>query len=288
MSQVLVIGGSGRIGREVATQLAAARTSVRIMTRDPDTADVPPDAEIVRGDLTVPESLDACARGVDAIFLVWTAPQAAVAPALARLARGARRIVFLSAPIKTPHPFFQASLPNPMSVLHEDIEQRLDESGAEWTILRPGMFSSNALMWWAPQIQRGDVVRWPYLSAPTAPIDERDVASVAARVLLDDAHVRADYVLTGPESLTQREQLSIIGDAIGRSLTLHDLPEAEARREWAATWPAPVIDMLMKSWAAALGQPAYVTDHVATLTGTPARTFRVWASEHAGAFRAHA
>jgi hypothetical protein len=36
---------------------------------------------------------------------------------LQRIARHARRIVFLSAPLKTPHPFFQRPQPNPNSEL---------------------------------------------------------------------------------------------------------------------------------------------------------------------------
>src|ERR1017187_7200977 len=51
-----------------------------------------------------------------------------------------------------------------------------ETSGCQWTFLRPGMFAANALWWWASQIRAGDVVRWPYLAAPTAPIDERDIA----------------------------------------------------------------------------------------------------------------
>src|SRR4030095_8385316 len=105
------------------------------------------------------------------------------------------------------HPFFQASLPNPSSALHEGNERLIQQSGVEWTILRPGMLASNAVGWWAPQIRRGAVVRWPYLAAPTAPIDERDIASVALRALLDTGHAGAEYVLTGPESLSQFEQI---------------------------------------------------------------------------------
>ena len=60
----------------------------------------------------------------------------------------------------------------------------------------------------------------------------------------------------------------------------------ETRREWAATWPPPVVEMLLTSWHAAIGHPAYVTESVAALTGIPARTFFDWASDHAQAFRA--
>ena len=55
------------------------------------------------------------------------------------------------------------------------------------------------------------MVRWPYGAAETAPIDERDIAAVAAPALCEDGHAGGDYVLTGPESLSQAEQVSIIG-----------------------------------------------------------------------------
>ena len=286
MNRILVIGGTGHIGRTVVTQLTAAAAHVRVMVRDPDTAGLPPEVEVLRGDLTVPETLDESLRGIEAVFLVWTAPPAAAGPALERITTHARRIVYLSAPLKTPHPFFQASLPNPSSILHEDIERFIQLSGVPWTFLRPGMLASNALGWWAPQIRRGDVVRWPYLAAPTAPIDERDIASVAVRALLENGHAGAEYVLTGPESLTQFEQVSTIGRAIGRALSIEEMSPEEARREWAPTWPAPVVNMLLTSWHAAIGQPACVTNSVAEVTGTPARTFSSWAGDHAQAFRA--
>jgi uncharacterized protein YbjT (DUF2867 family) len=100
------------------------------------------------------------------------------------------------------------------------------------------MFAANALRWWASQIRAGDVVRWPYLAAPTAPVDERDIAAVAVRALREDGHARAEYVLTGPQSLTQFEQVSTIGRVIGRLLRTEEMSPDEARREWLPTWPA--------------------------------------------------
>ena len=286
MNRILVIGGTGNIGRHVVTQLTAAGADVRAMVRNAETAGLPPQVDVRPGDLTVPDTLDESFQGIEAVFLVWTAPPAAVAPALERITRHTRRIVYLSAPLRTPHPFFQASLPNPSAALHEEVERLIQQSGLEWTFLRPGMLASNALGWWAPQIRTGDVVRWPYLAAPTAPIDERDVASVAVRALLGHGHAGAEYVLTGTQSLTQFEQVSTIGRAIGRALNIQEMSPDEARREWAPAWPAPVVEMLLTSWAAAIGQPAYVTDTVAEVTGAPARTYFDWACDHAEAFRA--
>jgi uncharacterized protein YbjT (DUF2867 family) len=282
MKRILVIGATGTIGRQVVSQLLATDAQVRALTRNPDAAGLPPAVEVVRGDLTVPSTLDEGLDGVDAVFLVWTAPAGAAPAAVDRIAQKARRLVFLSAPHRTPHPFFQQ--PNPVAAMHAEIERLIEASGLRWTFLRPGMFAANALSWWAPQIHAGDVVRWPYGDAPTAPIDERDIAAVAVRALLEDGHDGAEYVMTGPQSLSQREQVATIGEVIGRPLRFDEMSPDEARQEM--HFPAPALNMLLNAWAAALGQPALVTSTVEEITGRPARTFRDWATDHAGEFRA--
>jgi uncharacterized protein YbjT (DUF2867 family) len=284
MKPILVIGATGNVGRHVVTQLAATGAQVRAMVRNPDTARLPPHVEVMRGDLTVPETLDGCLDGIDAVFLVWVAGPATVAPVLERIAKQARRIVLLSAPLKTAHPFFQQ--PNPLRDLFAQIEHRIESSGLEWTFLRPGMFDATSLNWWAPQIRAGNVVRWPHLGVPTAPIDERDIAAVAVRTLCEDGHAGAEYVLTGPQSLSQFEQVSTIGSVIGRSLRTEEISPDEARRELLKIMPAPAINMLLDAWAAASGLPALVTSTVAEITGAPTRTFLEWATDHAAEFRA--
>lgn len=280
---ILVTGATGRVGRHVVDELLRAGVRVRALTRRPEAAGLPAGVEVVRGDLTAPESLDAALDGARAVFLVWTAPPAAVPAALDRIAAHTRRVVLLSSPHRTPHPFFQQ--PNAMARFHADLEARIAGAGLETAIVRPGMFASNTLMWWAPAIRSGDVVRWPYGAAEIAPIDERDIAAVAARALQDDGHVGADYVITGPQTLTQAEQVAIVGAALGRTLRFEEMTPDAFRRETAGTWPPPAVEMLLNAWRAAVGHPAYVTSTVESVTGSPARTFREWASDHADAFR---
>jgi uncharacterized protein YbjT (DUF2867 family) len=147
------------------------------------------------------------------------------------------------------------------------------------------MLDINARNWWAPQIRAGaGVVRWPYAAAPTAPIHERDIAAVAVRALCEEGHAGAEYVLTGPQSLSQFEQILTIGRVIGRSLRIEEISPNEARRELLALMPAFIVNMLLDAWAAGIGQPALVTSTVAEITGAPARTFRDWATDHAAEF----
>ncbi len=283
MQRTLIIGATGRVGREVISELVSRDVWVRALARDPDSANLPEPIEVVRGDLTIPASLDRSFDDVDNVFLLWCAAATTVAPVMARMAKHVRRVVFLSAPHRTAHPFFQQ--PNPVARLHAEIERLIETSGMQWAFLRPGMFAANARLWWASQIRADSVVRWPYAEALTAPIDERDIAAVAARMLCEEGHSGEDYVLTGPESLSQSEQVRIIGEVIGRSLRLEEISPEEARRELLTVTSLPVINMLLNAWEAAVGQPALVTATVAEITGRPARTFREWVVDHTDNFR---
>ena len=280
---VLVTGATGRVGRAVVAELLGAGVPVRALTRRAATAGLPASVEVVAGDLTVPDSLDSALQGVGAVFLLWTAPPGTAPAVVERLAARTRRVVFLSSPHQTPHPFFQQ--PNPMARFHAEIERLIAAAGLQSTFIRPGMFASNAQFWWGPAIRDSDVVRWPYGAAETAPIDERDIAAVAARALYEDGHTGGDYVLTGPESLSQAEQVSVIGAALGRQIRFEELSPEEFRRETAGRWPAPVVDMLLAAWGATIGRPAFVTSTVADVVGSPPRTFRQWVADHAAAFR---
>jgi uncharacterized protein YbjT (DUF2867 family) len=217
------------------------------------------------------------------VLLVWVVPATTAPAAVERIAKHAPRITLLTAPLKTAHPFFQQ--PNPSRDVAEQIERVIETSGMEWTFLRAGMFAGNARHFWGRSIRAGGVVRWPYLNAPTAPVDERDLAAIAVRTLCEDGHAGAEYVVTGPQSLTQAEQMHIIGRAIGRSLRVEEMSLDEARSELLPVLGSPaVVNMLLNAWAAAIGQPAFVTSTFADLTGALPRTFREWAIDHAAEF----
>ncbi len=66
MHPILVTGATGRIGRAVVAELLAAGVPVRALTRRPDADGLPAAVEVVAGDFTVAESLDAVLEGVRA------------------------------------------------------------------------------------------------------------------------------------------------------------------------------------------------------------------------------
>ncbi len=94
MKRILIIGATGNVGRQVIPELMATDSRVRALVRNPDSANLPAEVEIVGGDLTIPDTLDQSLDDVDVVFLVWGAPAEGVAPALAQITKRAQRIVF--------------------------------------------------------------------------------------------------------------------------------------------------------------------------------------------------
>jgi uncharacterized protein YbjT (DUF2867 family) len=275
----LVTGATGNVGRHVVSGLLAAGSAVRAVTRQPAAADLPGGAEIVQADLSDPRSLEGHLDGVEAVFLVWPFFTADAAPTvLDIMAKHARRVVYLSA----------------MSVRDDrgpqdngiwgQIEQLIEQSDLAWTFLRAGGFAANTLIW-AGQIRDQGIVRWPYGGAARSLIHERDIAAVAAAVLTGDGHTGAKYVLTGPEAVTQAEQVHLIGEAIGNPVRWEELPRRAARRQLLASWGnAAFVDHALDYWASLVAEPEQVTSAVQDVTGFPARTFRQWAADHAADF----
>ncbi len=273
---VLVTGATGNVGRHVLSGLLERGVEVRALVRDPAAARLPEGVEAVRGDLTRPGTLEDAAAGVASVFLLWPGFGAADAPAAVdAVARHARRIVYLSASAgpenRRPDGFWG------------EIEELVERTGLEWTFLRAGGFAANTLGW-ADQIRDG-VVRWPYGQAGRSLIHEADIAEVAVRALTEDGHVGAAYTLTGPEVLTQAEQVAVIGRAVGRDVRWEEQPVDEAREQLLAAWGDPsYADMALAAWAAMVDDPEHVTTTVQDVTGTPARTFHQWALDHAADF----
>jgi uncharacterized protein YbjT (DUF2867 family) len=276
---ILVTGATGNVGHHVATQLTEAGITVRALSRDPSSPRLPAGVTAVRGDLTDPDSVRNAAAGADAAFLVWPFLTAQGAEAAVKAIAGqVSRMVYLSA-----ISVHDGASPEENGVWGQ-VEQVIRHYAAEWTFLRAGGFAANTLAW-ADQIRSTGVVRWAHGQAARSLIHERDIADVAARVLADGKHAGASYVLTGPEAVTQADQVRIIGEATGLPVRWEEAsPEAIREQLAAITGDRAFADHAMAYWASLIGQPEPVTNAVEEITGARARTFRDWALDHARDF----
>jgi uncharacterized protein YbjT (DUF2867 family) len=281
---ILVIGATGTVGRQlVAELLADGGMGVRALSRTPERAGLPGGVELVAGDLGRPETLSAALAGVERVFLLSGGPEGPGHDAnLIRAAKqaGVAHVVTLSV-LGAGH-----GADDPITRWHLAGERAVVDSGIPWTILRPGAFMSNALMW-AASITAQDAVYAPFTQAKTAAIDPADIAAVAARALTEPGHENKIYPLTGPDLLSAADQVETLADALGRPLRLVDVPPEAAKGGMVeAGMPAELADAVIASMAQAGTDHAMaVLPTVEELTGRPARSFAEWTTVHLEAFR---
>ncbi|MFI9486573.1 SDR family oxidoreductase [Promicromonospora sp. NPDC052451] len=284
-ARILVIGATGHVGGALVRRLAAGREdlTVRAMVRTPGSAGLPDGVEVVRGDLTDLDSLRAALRGIDRVFLVWPLGGGDLARAVVDLITAhVRRIVYLSAiGVRDDG----APAPDPILQFHTDIEQAVRASAVEWTLLRSGGMATNTLGW-AQQVREQSAVSWIYGDGGRALVHEADLAEVAEIALLTDRLVGLAPEITGPSVLTQREQASAIGNAVGRTVTWNELPAQEVHEVLVSGgWDEETADGVLRAWASTIDRPEAPTPDFEAITGATGRTFGQWAVDHAGDFR---
>lgn len=278
---ILVTGATGNVGRELIRLLLDKGRSVRALTRDPKRSGLPGGVDIRAADLCLAESLAGVFDGVEKAFLLVHVPgDPAQCKNFLRAARtaGVRHVVLLSS-MST-----EREIPGDLiGAAHRELEREVLESGIAFTILRPGTFASNALLW-ADQVRSQDVVRGMDVAA-AAPIHPRDVATVAAVALTQPGHEGKTYALTGPERIDANEQVRVIGEVIGKPLRFEALP-MDVLREYVrkSMGGNGDPDAVIRAVSAVDVPWANPRPTVRELTGREPLNFRCWVEANARGF----
>lgn len=201
--RVLVIGGRGRVGREVLRALSRTPARVQSLVRTPGSL---PDSIV--GDLGDPASLRAALDGIERVFFVT--PHEANEERLGRnlidaaIDAGVKRIVFASAF----HADFTSWLGMRLFVgamsllthygpkLSVERHARLAKQASP-VILMPSNFYQNDEQF-LPEIRAGRYPQ-PLGTKGVNRVDCRDIGDAAARALTDDGLDAGAYPLVGPE-----------------------------------------------------------------------------------------
>ncbi len=213
--KILVIGGTGTVGRAVVARLAKRGDAVRVLTRSAGKAgSLPAGVEGVVGDLADPKGLAPPMAGVDAVFLLVP-----VHPDETRLGLGGveaakaakvGRLVYMSvfgadAAPEVPH--FASKVP---------VERAVRESGLAWTILRPNYFFQNEEQL-APAVAQG-VYPQPLGEVGVSGIDVGDIADAAVAALTGPGHEGQTIPLAGLDILTGPSVASTYAEQLGREV----------------------------------------------------------------------
>lgn len=262
---ILVVGGTGKTGRRVAERLAARGIPVRIGSRSANPA----------FDWEDPSGWAAALDGVGAAYITYYpdlaapgAPEAVRALVDQALARGVRRLVLLSGRGEEEA---------------RRAEQVLQDSGADWTIVRASWFSQNfsesVLL---EGVLAGEIVL-PADEIGEPFIDADDIADVVVAALTEDGHVGQLYEVTGPRLLTFAAATAEIARACGRPVRYTRVPAegfAAALAEQGS--PAEVTELLLYLFTTVLdGRNAQLADGVQRALGRPPKDFADYARDTA-------
>ncbi len=221
---ILVLGGTGTVGRSLVERLHAEGAKIRLVTRSRERAEgLPSDIEAVVADMDDPPSLRPAFKGVESAFLLVANSPQETQQGLTTLAIAQesppRHLVYLSNDLTKSAPMV------PHAGAKIAIETALRASGIPHTILRPTYFAQNDLLFRAA-IQEG-VYPVPLGPFPVARVDTRDVALAAATLLLKPRGRNGEIRLSSLDAPNGEESAALWSTSLGRPVAYPNLsPEA--------------------------------------------------------------
>jgi NADH dehydrogenase len=225
---ILVVGGSGYVGRYVVNRLVADGWRVVVPTRRRDNAKhlfLLPTVDVVEADVGRAAELARLARGVSAVInLVGILnetggqtfarahvelPKSVVA---ACRSEGVRRLVHMSA--------LNADPAGPSRYLRSkgEAEAAVAASGLDWTIVQPSVIFGREdafLNLFAKLLRIAPVLALARADARFQPVFVGDVAECMVRALALDATIGQAYPLCGPKVYTLGELVRYVGELAG-------------------------------------------------------------------------
>jgi uncharacterized protein YbjT (DUF2867 family) len=265
MNTTLVLGGTGKTGRRVAQRLQARGVPTRIGTP----SSTPP------FDWTDQTTWAPALEQVASVYVTYYpdvavpgAAEAVGAFADLAVAHGTRRLVLLSGRGE------DGALAS---------EQALQQSGADWTIVRSAFMAQNfdQGMFLEP-VRAGEVAfpADPDLAEPF--IDADDIAEVAVAALTTDGHVGQLYEVTGPRLLSWADAVAEVAQAAGRPIRYLPVSLEDYASLLIEEVPGDYVKMLTEVFAQVLdGHNAWLGDGVQRALGRPPRDFADYARDAA-------
>ena len=226
---VVLIGGSGFVGRHVASALAAAGRMVVVPTRRRENAKhliLLPTVDVIEADIYDDATLAALVRGAAAVVNlvgILNEPRrgefARVHVELARKIVGACRAAGVSRLLHMSALGADPEGPSRYLVTKGEAEAIVAASGLAWTIFRPSVIfgrEDRFLNLFARLERMLPVIALACPRARFQPVFVGDVARAFVRSLPDDATHGQRYPLCGPTIYTLRELVAYVGELTER------------------------------------------------------------------------
>lgn len=264
---ILITGGTGKTGRQIARQLADKGISARIASRSGKDQT---GHKGMRFDWADNTTFEAALDGISAVYLV--APQNTsellleMQPFLeAALRQGVIRYVLLS-----------TSALDEGGPLMGKVHAWLKAEVSEWAVLRPSWFMQNLVEpLQLAAIQNNGAIYSATGHGRIGFIDTLDIAAVAIALLTAKVAPNSDFVLTGPEAISYDEVASLVSDQLGKPVVHHCLSHSEMVIRWIGLGLPEAYAIMLTDMdiAIAAGSEDHVTDNVKRITNQEPNSF---------------
>lgn len=231
--KILVTGATGFIGRRLTDELVRQRYDVRCMVRR-DEAGLPREAELMRGDMLEPATLDAALAGVHTAYYLVHSMTAGRSGFEQRDRTAAGNFVTAASRAGIRRVIYLGGLGETGDDLSEHLRSRLEVA----RILAGGAFATTflraAVIIGASgasfEMVRCLVRRLPVMITPRwvatrcQPIAVDDVIAYLAGCLADERTAGRTFDIGGPEVLTYREMMEHFARILGKRLYILPVP----------------------------------------------------------------
>ncbi|HVW61105.1 MAG TPA: SDR family oxidoreductase [Puia sp.] len=215
---ILVSGAGGQSGSLIVHALAAQHISTKALVRDTAKAKSLhslPGVFLTEGDMLQKETLKPVLEGIERAMLISSSNDRMVETQCTFIdackEAGVGHVIKFSGEESQigydPQRF-------KFTREHEQIEDYLESSGLQWTHLRPSQFMQ-AYLREAPAIKNKGGLYLPLEAIRMSPVDLRDVAEIAAAILVHGGRHGEALRITGPEALSMSDIAGIISKVTG-------------------------------------------------------------------------
>jgi uncharacterized protein YbjT (DUF2867 family) len=173
--------------------------------------------------------------------------------------------------------------------LQGKIDALLSATGIACTFIRPAGFMQNYATFQKEQV-KGGVITAAHGDAAKAMVDVRDIASVAAMILLNPSvHAGKAYTLTSDESLTENASAAILSTITGKAVRYQAISNEDAindMKQWGL--PPQIIEaMASLNQIVSAGYAAGTTTDVQMLLGRSPISFTQFAKDYSSVWVAN-
>jgi len=229
---ILVIGGTGTLGRQIVKQALDEGYQVKCLVRDFRRGAFLKDwgAELIYGDLSIPSTIPAALKGVSIVIdsatirstssytsetIDWRGKLALLE---ASKLIGIKKFIYFSVLNASKSPSI------PLLDLKLKMEKKLEQSGLNYTIFQCSGFFQGLISQYALPILESETIWLPSDSAPIAYLDTQDAAKAVVQNLNSADYYQKKVSLIGEKFWTPKEIVELCERLSGKTANISYIP----------------------------------------------------------------